>query len=1270
IDLGFLEDWQGGVINMIDRLTDKTDDQGSSPGWYPRVLRLAIVPEDAADNWPHPFDPNDDDFYNTILRPAVDYCAEKDLYAIIDWHYVANTYEHLETTSAFWEYMAPRFANDSHVIFELFNEPINDVDSDWIFNDNDINDWLSVRTDMQTWIDIVRTYAPNNPILVAGPFYSQAIGPTADYPVSDPIGSDNIAYVSHIYPGHWLDEYWGSRYKDQITTCKEVFPVFMTEWGFSMSSDEGNLESTISNYGQPLMDFVEELKISHTAWVASYDWRPTMFNRDWTLRCGEGEMGCFVKDMLYAKRFYDQPGGSDIVPPAAPTGLNATEGDGLVSLDWNKNTEKDLAGYNIYRSTSTDSGYLRLNDTLLMDPYYDDYDVINLTTYYYYATAVIVNTDSIESLYSDKVSAIPYDGLHLILNAADFESDFGQWGNVTDDSHDWSRISGSTPSGRTGPEGGANSSTWYVYLETSSFGGGAGDPNDTAYLEGPEFDGLDRILTFYYHMYGENIGTLNVDVFDGAWHNGIWNLSGQQQSSNSDPYLQASVDLSDYSGPIRIRLRAVAAGGSRGDIAIDEIKVIGIMNHLTNPGFENGTIGWADRYCSIETVTSPARSGIYSGRVYNRTAGWQGILQDIMGIMREGQTCTISGWVRLENTSSADVSLTVQQTDNSGTHYHQLASTTCYDDSWTYLSGDFTLDTDGILSGLYLYFEGPDSGVSFFVDDTALIGPGIDPGSAQGLVDVTTRHQMIEGFGAAGAWYESWLTDHPLKTEIYDTLFGQLGLDIYRIRNVYDQSSNDYMSRSAQIIAAGEESLGRPLKVMISCWSPPAYLKSNDSLNRGTLKKDDNGDYMYDELADWWADSLDAWRGTYGIDADYFNIQNEPDWVADWDTCEYSGSETDTLAGYNQAFEAVWQEVNSRMGSSMPKMLAAEAAGIPNSAEYLDNLIDTSHVYGYSHHLYNINSGAYPDGYNNAMAEFSEKYGDRPLFQTEYEASTDSWPDAMNLALLLHNSLTVEGVSGYLYWDLFWGGSGGLVTLDNPWSGDPNFTINSDYYGFKHYSAFIHSGWQRVDTTVDTYNPRISAYISPDNQQLSVILINTDAGNDIDFDLSFDGVDIDEGNIYRTSQTENCVLVGSFDTENTLTLPAYSITTLDLSITPGYQVAEAEVEMKLKCKPGNLKPNTKSTTVTAKFTTPKGIGEDDIDLSEPITFYPGEIEALELDIKEKGKGEKVKTTVTATFDASDCMENLQAGKNTVYVVGKLITGQYFEATGSMKYTPE
>jgi hypothetical protein len=295
IDLGFLYEWHGGAYAMIDRLTDKTDSQGSSPGFYPKVIRIPIAPPDTNPSWPHRFDPNDDTFYNDYLRPIVDYCKWKDLYVIIDWHYIDNTWDKVQQTTEFWQYMAPRFAADSHVIFELFNEPINPGASD-------TDRWLATRDDMQTWTNIVRASAPVNIILVAGPSWSQIIGPAATYPVS----GTNIAYVSHIYLGHWLSG--NTWYTDSITACAAVHPVIMTEWGFSMSMGEDwLLNGTITNYGQPLTEFLELHGISSTAWVASYNWGPPMFWDDWTLRCGDGEMGCFTKDYLYEKRNDDQP---------------------------------------------------------------------------------------------------------------------------------------------------------------------------------------------------------------------------------------------------------------------------------------------------------------------------------------------------------------------------------------------------------------------------------------------------------------------------------------------------------------------------------------------------------------------------------------------------------------------------------------------------------------------------------------------------------------------------------------------------------------------------------------------------------------------------------------------------------------------------------------------------------------------------------------------------------------------------------------------------
>jgi len=78
-------------------------------------------------------------------------------------------------------------------------------------------------------------------------------------------------------------------------------------------------------------------------------------------------------------------------------------------------------------------------------------------------------------------------------------------------------------------------------------------------------------------MYGSNIGSLAVDIFhNGQWINNAASVSGQTQTSQADAYTKSTVDLSSYSGDIKVRFRAVASGGWKGDIAIDDIEIWGV----------------------------------------------------------------------------------------------------------------------------------------------------------------------------------------------------------------------------------------------------------------------------------------------------------------------------------------------------------------------------------------------------------------------------------------------------------------------------------------------------------------------------------------------------------------------------------------------------------------------------------------------------------------------------------------------------------------------
>jgi hypothetical protein len=272
--------------------------------------------------------------------------------------------------------------------------------------------------------------------------------------------------------------------------------------------------------------------------------------------------------------------------------------------------------------------------------------------------------------------------LPLVLSSSDFETGFGDWNNVTgDDSHNWTRDSGGTPSVGTGPATGADGSNYYLYLETSS--GSAYAAGDTAILESCGINATNVHLGFQYHMYGADIGTLSVDVLSGgAWINDVWSISGQQQSANGAAYTAVDVDLSSYD-VTQIRLRATAVGGYRGDIAVDNLIISGIgsINNgggaqakivfVTSQGFTGklGGLAGADAICQAEATaaglagtfkaflsdnkTSAADRMTHSSIPYELVNGtpiaadWQdivdGIIDNPLNITASG--ATVSGYV-------------------------------------------------------------------------------------------------------------------------------------------------------------------------------------------------------------------------------------------------------------------------------------------------------------------------------------------------------------------------------------------------------------------------------------------------------------------------------------------------------------------------------------------------------------------------------------------------------------------------------------------------
>ncbi len=93
----------------------------------------------------------------------------------------------------------------------------------------------------------------------------------------------------------------------------------------------------------------------------------------------------------------------DNVPPAAPVDLAAEGADQRIDLKWQRNTEEDLQGYNIYRSDSENGPFEKINNTVHTVHLYSDFFGENDKTYYYRVTAV--DEDFLESDPSASVHA-------------------------------------------------------------------------------------------------------------------------------------------------------------------------------------------------------------------------------------------------------------------------------------------------------------------------------------------------------------------------------------------------------------------------------------------------------------------------------------------------------------------------------------------------------------------------------------------------------------------------------------------------------------------------------------------------------------------------------------------------------------------------------------------------------------------------------------------------------------------------------------------------
>lgn len=382
-------------------------------------------------------------------------------------------------------------------------------------------------------------------------------------------------------------------------------------------------------------------------------------------------------------------------------------------------------------------------------------------------------------------------------------------------------------------------------------------------------------------------------------------------------------------------------------------------------------------------------------------------------------------------------------------------------------------------------------------------------------------NQTIDGFGAAYTWYAERATNHHFKEEIYDLLFQDAGLTILRFKNEYQYSSfNNSVATNLAFYEAAKkraEARGEKVQVLYSSWSPSGNLKSNGIKDgNGTLKKDEKGRYCYEDFAQWWTDSVKAYRNA-GIAVDFVSIQNEGDFKVDYDGCEFDSTENETNAEYSKAFLATYKKFCEEFPDDCPKMIAPETmtCQFTTVQKYLANIIAEApeSIYAVGHHLYQggdstdktstARSQCKYDSFKINLKLLKNYAGENhyKLWQTEFYRGS-----ALETANMIHNCLTLENANAYLFWGGVWQCSlsekldaTNLIPCRAYSAATPEdkaYLISGDYYALRHFSEFIRPGYVRVDNTLTHLDDEImtdlraSSYLSPDGSRLVIVLLN------------------------------------------------------------------------------------------------------------------------------------------------------------------------------------
>ena len=399
------------------------------------------------------------------------------------------------------------------------------------------------------------------------------------------------------------------------------------------------------------------------------------------------------------------------------------------------------------------------------------------------------------------------------------------------------------------------------------------------------------------------------------------------------------------------------------------------------------------------------------------------------------------------------------------------------------------------------------------------------PGTVEGpslWIDPARRFQAVLGFGgafteaAAVTWQAlSAPQREALLRDYFDPLHGH-GYTLCRVHmNSCDFALGNYahadvpgdlalqhfnIDRDRQallpFVQAALRAAGRPVRLLVSPWSPPAWMKSNGQMN--------HGGQLLPQFAAVWAQCYVRFIQAYeaeGVPVWGVSVQNEPEATQRWDSCRYSAQQErdfvrDHLgpalaaAGLDRIKIIVWDHNRDRL---------VERAGVV----YRDAQA-ARYVWGAGFHWYG------QDHFDQVQL-LHDAWPDKQLLFTEgcQEGGphTGSWHLGERYARSMVNDFNRWTV-GWIDWNLVLDETGGPNHVGNLCSAPvlvdraaDALLHQSSFFYIAHFARYVQPGAHRVLCASGAQDLEACAFINPDDSVVVVLLNRTEAP--ISFGLHF-----------------------------------------------------------------------------------------------------------------------------------------------------------------------